>query len=603
MRRSKLFGFMVSVVIALLVIVIPAKPVQATSHTVSVFPNNGAVGTLVTITGTGFTAGETYAITFGYGSAFAQLVVPTTGIVSTTFSAMFTIPSVPRGSYTIQTITTTMNFSTLFTITPKITLGGAIEGNVGDQVSVSGNGFSAGSTIDIYFDDNSAGTVTSSSNGTFTNATFTIPESHRGSHAVKGRDAAGFSPALGFTTLHEMTVVPTSADVGEQITISGTGFTASSNITFYIDDIIVTTDVITTNTSGSFINSAFVIPPSAQGSHTLKATDGGDYSSTEVLVIGHKMTSMTPTSGILGTIVTLTGSGFSANASITIRFNGVPVTTDPAIISVNATGSFTGSFAVPAASAGTYPVEATDGVHSVSADFESTIDATISQMTTIDSPGYVGMELTISGTGFKPDATVTITYTSDPVVLATVTTDGSGSFSVTVTIPPSIGGEHTIVATDDHTTKQFTFVMEVEAPPVPSLLLPEMGIKAEQPVYFDWDDVTDTSGGVTYTLQVATAEDFTEDSIVLEKKELIDTEYTVTEEEKLLPVKEEAPYYWRVRAIDDAANASDWAGAESFHIGFLWPKLGGWLLYVLMGVGGLLLLAFGFWLGRRTAYY
>ncbi len=88
-------------------------------------------------------------------------------------------------------------------------------------------------------------------------------------------------------------------------------------------------------------------------------------------------------------------------------------------------------------------------------------------MTSADSPGYVGMELTISGTGFKPDATVTITYTSEPVVLATITTDGSGNFSVTVTMPPSIGGEHTIVVTDDHTTKQFTFVMESEAPPVP----------------------------------------------------------------------------------------------------------------------------------------
>ena len=144
--------------------------------------------------------------------------------------------------------------------------------------------------------------------------------------------------------------------------------------------------------------------------------------------------------------------------------------------------------------------------------------------------------------------------------------------------------------------------MESEVPPVPASLLPEVGVKAEQPVYFDWGDVTDTSG-VTYTLQLATAEDFTADSIVLEKKGLTDTEYTVTEEEKLPPVKEEAPYHWRVRAIDGASNASNWTGAGSFYVGFLWPKLGGWLLYLLMGIGGLLLLALGFWLGRRTAYY
>ncbi len=600
MKRSKLLGFVAAMVISLLVIAIPARPAQAQA-TVNVFPTTGPVGTTVFLNGTGFTAGQTYSITFGYGSAFAQLVVPTTGILSTTFSASFSVPSIPRGSYTIQTITTPGNFSTLFTITPKITLVGATSGYVGDQVTVSGSGFSASSTVDIYFDANSAGTVTSTSNGTFTSATVTVPESYRGSHTVKGRDTAGFSSVVSFTTLQKITVAPTSGAVGDQITISGTGFTASSNITFYMDNVIVTTDATTTNASGSFTNNTFVIPSSSQGSHIIKAEDGGGYSSTGTLTIGHKM-AITPTLGISGTTVTVTGSGFSANASITIKFNGVPVTTNPATISADTTGSFTGSFNVPVGLAGIYPVEVTDGTNSASADFESTTDATISQMTSAGSPGYVGMELTISGTGFKPDATVTITYTTEPVVLATVPTDGSGNFSVTVTIPPSIGGEHTIVVTDDHTTKNFTFVMESEVPPVPAPLLPEMGIKAEQPVYFDWGDVADTSG-VTYTLQVATDEDFTEDSIVLEKKGLADTEYTVTEEEKLPPVKEEAPYHWRVRAIDGASNASNWTGAGSFYVGFLWPKLGGWLLYLLMGIGGLLLLALGFWLGRRTAYY
>ncbi len=65
MKRSKLLGFVAAIVISLLVIAIPAKPVQAQA-TVIVFPTTGAVGTMVSITGTGFTAGQTYSITFGY---------------------------------------------------------------------------------------------------------------------------------------------------------------------------------------------------------------------------------------------------------------------------------------------------------------------------------------------------------------------------------------------------------------------------------------------------------------------------------------------------------------------------------------------------------
>jgi hypothetical protein len=144
--------------------------------------------------------------------------------------------------------------------------------------------------------------------------------------------------------------------------------------------------------------------------------------------------------------------------------------------------------------------------------------------------------------------------------------------------------------------------MESEAPPVPTPLVPEMNVKAAALTYFDWEDVEDISG-VTYTLQIATDEDFTKDSMVLEKAGLTESEYTITEEEKLPSVKKEARYYWRVRAVDGASNASDWTSAGSFYVGFPLPELKGWLLYTLMGIGGLLLLIFGFWLGRRTAYY
>jgi hypothetical protein len=55
--------------------------------------------------------------------------------------------------------------------------------------------------------------------------------------------------------------------------------------------------------------------------------------------------------------------------------------------------------------------------------------------------------LTVSGTGFAPREQVVITLHSKTFTLATVTTDASGNFSVAVTLPAGVTGNHQIVAT------------------------------------------------------------------------------------------------------------------------------------------------------------
>jgi len=85
--------------------------------------------------------------------------------------------------------------------------------------------------------------------------------------------------------------------------------------------------------------------------------------------------SLSPTSGPVGTTVTVNGSGFHNGDTITIKFDGSPVATDPATVTVSG-NSFTCDFDVPSISAGTYPVlainEADGGDESDSADFEVT---------------------------------------------------------------------------------------------------------------------------------------------------------------------------------------------------------------------------------------
>ena len=58
-----------------------------------------------------------------------------------------------------------------------------------------------------------------------------------------------------------------------------------------------------------------------------------------------------------------------------------------------------------------------------------------------------GEKITITGTGYAPNTMVTILIYSEPQVLTAVMTDGTGSFTVEVTVPAGLpAGEHTLVA-------------------------------------------------------------------------------------------------------------------------------------------------------------
>ncbi|CCG01258.1 exported protein of unknown function [Blastococcus saxobsidens DD2] len=61
-------------------------------------------------------------------------------------------------------------------------------------------------------------------------------------------------------------------------------------------------------------------------------------------------------------------------------------------------------------------------------------------------PVTAGKEITLTGTGYLPNSTVTVVIYSEPQVLTQVVTDATGSFTATVTVPAGLAdGEHTLV--------------------------------------------------------------------------------------------------------------------------------------------------------------
>jgi hypothetical protein len=147
------------------------------------------------------------------------------------------------------------------------------------------------------------------------------------------------------------------------------------------------------------------------------------------------VSSFTPTSGVIGTTVTITGTGFTGATAVT--FNGtaatdVTVNSDTSITAVVPTGATTGAIAVTAGG-----VTGTSGTN-------FTVNASPTPTITTFNPttGAVGSTVTITGTGFtgasavtfNGTAATTFTVDSDTQITATVPT-GATTGDIVVTTP------------------------------------------------------------------------------------------------------------------------------------------------------------------------
>ncbi|MBI4188759.1 MAG: hypothetical protein HY529_06100 [Chloroflexi bacterium] len=610
-----------ALLLVMLVTIIPGIPVQAAAS-LRVSPNRGKIGESIEIYGSEFEAGARYDLYFSHERAFVDdkintnilnyKLLGTTGFITPfgTFERFFfnipvdlrdgrTVEKVRGGAYYVYAVISADESKRIraradFTVDalPEVTIT-PVEGAVGIEVKVTGTSFAAGNSVTIKFDGAQVKTATSDSNGDFSNAAFAVPESYRGSHTLEVRDASDKLATATFTTKQSIIVTPTSGAAGDNVTVSGTGFAAAKGITIKFDGIQVKT--ATTTSVGSFSAVTFAAPAKGAGSYNVDVVDESGNSASLPFTISGVLVNLNPAAGESDISVTVTGSGFRASKPITITFNKSNVATTTS----DNSGAFTTTFKVPVLASATYKVTATDGTNTApEADFSIVTNAGISPATSAASPGYVGMQLTVNGVGFTAGGTATVNYDGKPVVTATVGSDGK--FSVNFKAPPSSDGGHIIIATDGTHSKQFAFTMESTPPSVPKPLKPEMGIKAEKDTFFDWEDVPDDPSGITYTLQIANDKDFS--SIVLEKTGLTRSEYTITGKERLKSVSKDAPYYWRVKAVDGASNESQWSGTGSFYLGFSWG-LSSKMTYILLGAGALLLVILGVWIGRRTAYF
>ncbi len=444
---------------------------------------SGVVGDTIKVSGTGYGASRTVTLYFND----VELNSTSANGVGSFSNLSFTVPASSHGTHTVRVKDSADNtYSTSFSTEQKMSLSPS-SGAVGSQVTVTGTGFSGNVEAYVYFDGTrvttSPATVSTASNGNVS-CTFAVPKSARGDHTVKLIDYNDNSYSVTFSTQQSITLNPTTGIVGSQSSVTGNGFLSGTAITVTFDGLQVTTtpETVTSDSEGG-VTASFKVPAFSAGSHQVRVSDGTNSDTKSFTITA--TASLSQTSGYTGDKVTVTGSGFGANQQVAISFDTTVVKSGVA----DNTGKVNIVFDVPDIDPGVHKVRITDMTNTIDINFTTQTSAVINPVTSAASAGFVGQSVVISGTGFTPGKTVTVTYDGTQIGTATVGTDRA--FSVSVKIPASKAGQHNIIATDGTATRRFVFYMDATAPAAPSLLTPANDTKAKAQPDFTWNQGAD----------------------------------------------------------------------------------------------------------------
>ena len=352
-----------------------AKTTFEVFPSVTIDPEEGPVGTEVTVNGYGFAASQDIRV------SFQDTVKTDKADTVGSWEVLHTIPATPAGGYTfnIEAKEGTVWVSSggkHFTVTPEITANPE-SGTVGQTIEVSGTGFaSEEEDIEVTFDGEVVKTtpdlIDADENGSWS-AVIAVPALRSDRYII---DSSGEStrardvPDVEFILGAGVSVEPSLAYVDDTITVTGGGFApGETGIKVTFEGTVVATG-ITADIDGVW-GASFVLPASSYGSHIVEAS--GDITKPAVettLNIKAKIEELSPVEGAPGDSVTLTGSGFNSNSVLTVTVGGVAV---PGNMQTRTNGNVAISFRVPASTEGKQTLKVTDaGGATDSVDFTVT---------------------------------------------------------------------------------------------------------------------------------------------------------------------------------------------------------------------------------------
>lgn len=368
-------------------------------------PASGQIGATITIDGAGF-VGVT-SVKFGTKIATSFTVVSPTRVTAV----------VPTGAITgkISVVTSTTALSALnFTVLPPgLTSFSPAAGQLGATITIDGTNFTGATAVKF---------------GTKAAASFTIVSPTRiqavvpvgaitSTLAVTGMGGTGYSTTP-FTVLPPAVSAfsPATGQVGTLVTIDGTAFTGATSVKFG-------TRATTSITVVSATRITALVPAGATtGAVSVVGTGGTGASVGTFTVVPAAVSSFSPATGPVGTVVTITGTGLLGATGV--KFNGILATSFTVVsgTSIRATvptGATTGRITVVAP--GGTPLSAAS--FSVTGARETTLPGATPALSIYPNPAHGTLQIRVPEAARSVqvlDRTGTVVR-SEPVVLPEAT--------------------------------------------------------------------------------------------------------------------------------------------------------------------------------------
>ncbi|MEK7812809.1 MAG: hypothetical protein AAB296_03530, partial [Candidatus Desantisbacteria bacterium] len=414
-------------------------------------PTQGQVDQEVTVQGTGYKGSETIYIHFGTDQTITTTTVTTNG----TFSATFAVSQQPSGptvitAFTVEDLPESLA-TTTFVIKVKISDITPLQGQVGDIITITGEGATAGQPVRIGFGSCMTITTTiASSKGTFS-TTFIINTQFYGSTVVTATDTntSEYDTAELKILPEIIGLAPLSGNVGTVVSVWGTGYDYQQQvgIAFGTNPTITTT---ISGTNGTF-SATFVVDSQPRYKRTITATGIYGQFHTIVFNILVDIHLLAPISGIVGTLVTVEGRGYEISELIEVSF-GTHQTITTTIASGD--GTFSATFLVDTQVHGNQWITAR-GINE--AWYDTTVFVVRSSITFISpQSGPIGSIVTIEGAGYASSTTSLLTWVKIDLtgintnviqnILTSVPAGINGTFSRTFTVPAMPGSVSTVKA-------------------------------------------------------------------------------------------------------------------------------------------------------------
>ena len=449
---------------------------------------SGARGKSVTATGKGFT---------GTGNATLWIDTDDGADIDTTEYVIASDIAVSGGKFE-YTFTTDTNF-------PLSTVAINAQGGDGNTVSASTNPtfnsygsisldkseVARGASLKVSAIDHQAGTISSITIGgvsqtlpsdvtidtTGVEEAFTVTVAATtplGKQKIAMTSSGEGSPTARYTTVTitgaPVTVSPTTAVAGQEVTVTGTGFTKSDDldtitvggqtVTYVSSGGLNTTDTIASNvetdSSGNF-STSFLVPDSTTtrtaGDHKILVTDDGALTGEVFITIPGRTLTLSTGESKRASEVTVTGTGYEAKGSVALTYLSGNTSTSLGSATADAYGEFTKVVTIP----NTPAIPSTNtitGAISGGGSKTTTHKIPESSITTDVSEAETGHSMTITGAGFPAYATVgTMTIGGlDVRPTPAPSTDVDGGFTATVMVPGLTAGNHTVKVTASSVT-------------------------------------------------------------------------------------------------------------------------------------------------------